>query len=77
MTDNIITICNRLMNDFERLGLAPPESIMLRSHEEGRRVLAYIAEYLVYDQNPPRGREIQDGMEEVDVHGIKIRWPTT
>jgi len=78
--DIFAVIYNTLVG-FKRLNMEPPQAIILKSHEDGMRVLcaAMEARHLVYTPGglPAKPVEHPDGSVwmELQLMGVAIRWP--
>ena len=79
---DFIQAVTRIVHEFRVAGLEVPDCILLKSHDEGMRLLAQLQKnpYLVYRAGDSAfGKPIEhpDGTcwMQVEVYGVKIRWP--
>lgn len=82
MTD-IFEVIAKMAHDFKSAGLEPPECVVLKSHDEGVRLMSALHQrrFMTFQAGDPRsaGRPIEhpDGscFMECEIYGIKVRWP--
>ena len=82
-SEDIVTELAKLCVAFRRLNLEPPEAIILKTHEDGVRLLHELThERVMMLMCSPDGRygrpiEHPDGSVwmEIEIYGLKIRWP--
>jgi hypothetical protein len=79
---DFIEAVGRCVHTFKAAGFEPPDCILLKNHEQGIRMLTQLREMptMVYRAGDPRmGKVIEhpDGScwMQVEVYGVKIRWP--
>lgn len=81
MTDFVEAV-GRCVHTFKAAGFDAPDCIILKSHEQGIRMLCELRDQkqMIYHAGDPRmGKIIEhpDGScwMEAEVYGVKIRWP--
>lgn len=72
----------QIRHTFMAIGMKPPTTILLETHEEGMRFITAVRQtsqwvYVISSQDSGRPVEMADGSVwmEVEVMGIKVRWP--
>lgn len=79
---DIITTLAEMVVGFRRLNLNPPESVILKTHDDGMRLVHELHQKACLVLRPGSaslGKPVEhpDGSVwmEVEVYGLKIRWP--
>lgn len=79
---DIVAVMARISHEFQQLGLAVPEAILLKNREEGMHFCYQLQKHTKFwlprnDAGVGKSVEHPDGSVwmEAEVYGIKVRWP--
>lgn len=80
---DILSAIARIRHEFRRAGLSIPDAIILKTPEDGMRLLGTISQrwMMSFDVRETAGTLIEhpDGSvyREIEIKGMKVRWPSS
>lgn len=78
--DDLVTVLARFVHGIRLLALQPPEAILMGKLEDGARLLHELAQRNSITVCHEHLKQFTDGdgigWMQIEVHGLKIRWPT-
>jgi hypothetical protein len=77
---DFVEAVGRCVNTFKAAGFEPPDCIVLKSHEQGIRLLSQLRGISYIAGDPRLGGKVIEHPDgscwmQAEVYGVKVRWP--